>query len=209
MGYRSAPFSGGQGVYLRYLSQALQALGHQVTVISGPPYPDLVAGVTLVKLPSLDLYSRDLWSVDREELRNSLGRKEWLSKLTGGFAEPWTFGERVRDWLLAHAAQFDVIHDNQTLAPGILDLQRAGLPVVTTVHHPITRDLRAALSGEPIWWRRLLIRRWHDFLGMQKRVASRLDHIVTVSAASAMDITTDSMARVSHGRRIRSHTSSW
>ena len=43
LGYRSAPFSGGQGVYLRYLSQALTATGHQVTVISGPPYPDLVS----------------------------------------------------------------------------------------------------------------------------------------------------------------------
>ena len=33
LGYRSAPFSGGQGVYLRYLSQSLTALGHTVTVI--------------------------------------------------------------------------------------------------------------------------------------------------------------------------------
>lgn len=178
-------------MYLRYLSQALQALGHRVTVVSGPPYPHLVEGVELVTLPSLDLYSRDLWSVGRQELRNRLGRKEWLSKLSGGFAEPWAFGERARDWLLENANHFDVIHDNQTLAPGILDLQKAGLPVVTTVHHPITRDLRVALSGEPIWWRRLLIRRWHSFLGMQKRVASRLNHIATVSAASAIDIATD------------------
>ena len=55
LGYRSAPFSGGQGVYLRYLSQALAMLGHQVTVISGPPYPQLVDGVTLVEWPGLDL----------------------------------------------------------------------------------------------------------------------------------------------------------
>ena len=128
LGYRSAPFSGGQGVYLRYLSQALVALGHDVTVISGPPYPDLVEGVALVKLPSLDLYARDLWSVGRAELRDPLGRKEWLSKLTGGFAEPWAFGERARDWLLDHADQFEVVHDNQTLADGILDLQRAACP---------------------------------------------------------------------------------
>ena len=80
------------------------------------------------------------------ELRDPLAEK-WVSKLTGGFAEPWTFGERVRDWLLAHADQFDVVHDNQTLADGILDLQRACLPVVTTIHHPITRDLRVALSA--------------------------------------------------------------
>lgn len=178
-------------MYLRYLSRALQGLGHHVTVISGPPYPNLVAGVKLVKLPSLDLYSRDLWSVEWGELQNRLGRTEWLSKLTGGFAEPWAFGERARDWLLENAHRFDVVHDNQTLAPGILDLQRAGLPVVTTVHHPITRDLRMALSGEPIWWRRILMRRWHSFLAMQEQVASQLDHIVTVSSASAIDIATD------------------
>ena len=191
LGYRSAPFSGGQGVYLRYLSQALMQLGHQVTVISGPPYPHLAEGVELVKLPSLDLYSRDLWSVTRAELANRLGRKEWFSKLSGGFAEPETFGERVRDWLLDHADEFDVVHDNQTLADGILDLQRANLPVVTTIHHPITRDLRVALAREPRWWLRLMIRRWHRFLGMQSRVAGRLRHIVTVSRCSAADIATD------------------
>ena len=191
LGYRSAPFSGGQGVYLRYLSQALIQLGHKVTVISGPPYPHLVEGVELVKLPSLDLYSRDLWSVTRAELGDRLGRKEWFSKLSGGFAEPETFGERVRDWLLDHADEFDVVHDNQTLADGILDLQRASLPVVTTIHHPITRDLRVALAGEPRWWWRLMIRRWHRFLGMQSRIARRLRHIVTVSRCSAADIATD------------------
>ena len=191
LGYRSAPFSGGQGVYLRYLSQALAQMGHQVTVISGPPYPHLVEGVELIKLPSLDLYSRDLWSVTREEMGNRLGRKEWLSKLSGGFAEPETFGERAREWLLDHADEFDVVHDNQTLADGILDIQRAGLPVVTTIHHPITRDLKVALAGEPQWWWRLMIRRWHRFLGMQARVAAELRHIVTVSRCSAADIATD------------------
>ena len=191
LGYRSAPFSGGQGVYLRYLSQALAQMGHEVTVISGPPYPHLVEGVELIKLPSLDLYSRDLWSVTRAELGDRLGRKEWLSKLSGGFAEPETFGERAREWLLDHADEFDVVHDNQTLADGILDLQRAGLPVVTTIHHPITRDLKVALAGEPRWWWRLMIRRWHRFLGMQARVAAELRHIVTVSRCSAADIATD------------------
>jgi glycosyltransferase involved in cell wall biosynthesis len=93
--------------------------------------------------------------------------------------------------LLDHADDFDVVHDNQTLADGILDLQRAGLPVVTTIHHPITRDLRVALAGEPSWWWRLMIRRWHRFLGMQSRVAGQLRHIVTVSRCSAADIATD------------------
>ena len=82
-------------------------LGHQVTVISGPPYPQLVEGVRLVKLPSLDLYARESMAVTLSELRDPLGRREWISKLTGGFAEPWTFGERARDWVLEHADDFD------------------------------------------------------------------------------------------------------
>ena len=39
LGYRSHPFGGGQGVYLRYLSKALLELGHRVDVISGPALP--------------------------------------------------------------------------------------------------------------------------------------------------------------------------
>ena len=58
LSYRSNPFSGGQGIYVKYLSRSLVKLGHEVTVFSGPPYPDLDLGVKLVKVPSLDLYSK-------------------------------------------------------------------------------------------------------------------------------------------------------
>ncbi len=192
LGYRSAPFSGGQGVYLKYLSRALVKLGHTVTVISGPPYPDLDVEVELQKLPSLDLYAHGLKSVGLSQLfKDHLARAEWLSKLTGGFIEPWTFGERARDWLLAHADRFDVVHDNQTLSDGILDIQTAGIPLVTTIHHPITRDRKLALAAEPSWTRRLMIRRWHDFLTMQIAVARQLNYIVTVSGASRTDIIAD------------------
>ncbi len=56
LGYRSNPYSGGQGVYLKYLSKALVELGHQVDVISGEPYPHLDPKVGLVKLPGLNLF---------------------------------------------------------------------------------------------------------------------------------------------------------
>ena len=35
LGYRSHPFSGGQGIYIHYLSQALVNAGHQVDVKIG------------------------------------------------------------------------------------------------------------------------------------------------------------------------------
>ena len=41
LGYRSNPYSGGQGIYLRFLSRALLQAGHLVDVISGEPYPEL------------------------------------------------------------------------------------------------------------------------------------------------------------------------
>ena len=190
-GYRSAPFSGGQGVYLKYLSRALMRAGHEVTVISGPPYPHLDDGIALVELPSLDLYQHGLKSVRPRQLLNKLSRVEWLSKLTGGFVEPWTFGERLRDWLLAHRDDFDIVHDNQSIADGVLDLQCAGIPVLTTIHHPITRDLRLALDNERLWYMRALLRRWHSFLRMQGRVARQLNSIVTVSSLSRKDIIAD------------------
>lgn len=192
LGYRSAPFSGGQGIYLKYLSRALAKQGHHVTVFSGPPYPELDDAIPLEKLPSLDLYTHGLDSVSVRTLATDrLGRIEWLSKLTGGFVEPWVFGERVRAALLPRMGDFDIVHDNQTLADGILDLQHAGMPVVTTIHHPITRDLRLALAAEQRWHYRLLIKRWHSFLTMQGRVARSLDNIVTVSSASRRDIVSD------------------
>src|SRR5207237_5168337 len=56
LAYRGNPHSGGQGVYTRHLTRALTALGHQVTVFAGQPYPLLDPGVGFVPVPSLDLY---------------------------------------------------------------------------------------------------------------------------------------------------------
>ena len=85
---------------------------------------------------------------------------------------------------LAQGNPYDVVHDNQTLAPGVLALQRWGVPLVTTIHHPIQQDLALALDQQRDWKGRLLVRRWHHFLRMQERVVPQLKHLVTVSAAS-------------------------
>ena len=55
--YRSAPFGGGQGIFVFELSKALNDLGHYVDVISGPPYPKLENNIKLIKSPGLDLFS--------------------------------------------------------------------------------------------------------------------------------------------------------
>jgi len=191
LGYRSKPHAGGQGVYLRYLSKALVEAGHRVDVISGPPYPHLDPGVRLIQLPSLDLFENGLLSLRPRHLRSATDMMEWTSKLTGGFAEPYTFGRRAVKYLGTHGTDYDLIHDNQSLSYGMLELQRMGLPLVTTVHHPITSDLRIALQAARYPWDRLLVRRWHYFLTMQKKVVRELRNIVTVSDCSRQDIARD------------------
>lgn len=191
LGYRSKPHAGGQGVYLKYLSKALVDAGHTVDVISGPPYPELDPRVRLIELPSLDLFENGLGSLRLRHLRSFTNIIEWVSKLTGGFAEPYTFGRRAVKYLREHCADYDLIHDNQSLSYGMLQLQAMGLPLVTTVHHPITSDLRIALAAAPRWHQRLLIRRWHSFLSMQKKVIKQLHHVVTVSDCSRQDISRD------------------
>ena len=191
LGYRSQPYSGGQGVYLKYLSKALVDAGHSVDVISGPPYPHLDSRVRLIELPSMDLFVNGLGSLRPHHLKSMTNILEWLSKLTGGFAEPYTFGRRAVKYLKENGHNYDLIHDNQSLSYGMLQLQDMGLPLVTTVHHPITSDLRIALSAARNWYERLLIRRWHSFLTMQKRVVKQLHNIVTVSDCSRQDIARD------------------
>ena len=177
LGYRSHPFGGGQGVYIKYLSKALVEAGHEVDVISGPPYPHLDPRVRLIELPSLDLFANGLGSLRPRHLKSLTNIIEWTSKLTGGFAEPYTFGRRAVKYLKAHRDRYDLVHDNQSLSYGMLEIQRMGIPLVTTLHHPITSDLRIALTAARRWHERLLIRRWHSFLGMQKKVVRRLEGI--------------------------------
>ena len=191
LGYRSAPFVGGQGIYLKYLSKALVDAGHSVDVISGPPYPDLDPRVKLIEMPSLDLFAgpqHHALALRPKHLLSWSDFFEWWSMLTGGFAEPYSFCRRVADYVKKHGHQYDLVHDNQSLGYGLLSLQKMGIPTIATVHHPITRDLELALNAAPNWWYRLLARRWHSFLGMQKKVVQRLDHVVTVSEQSRSDI---------------------
>ncbi len=191
LGYRSQPFGGGQGIYLHYLSKALVEAGHKVDVISGPPYPELDPRVRLIHIPSLDLFVHGLGSLRPRHLLSFTDMLEWTSKLTGGFAEPYTFGRRVRKYLHRHGRHYDLIHDNQSLSYGVMKLQDEGFALVTTVHHPITHDLRIALRAARTWYERLLVRRWHSFLHMQRKVIGRLRHVITVSQHSRVDIAAD------------------
>jgi glycosyltransferase involved in cell wall biosynthesis len=188
--YRGNPHCGGQGVYSRHLTRELTALGHDVTMFAGLPWPVADDPVVLEKVTSLDLYRREHpfrvpWPYEFNTIEDI---QEFAIMCSAGFPEPYAFSRRVYKQMRDRRDQFDILHDNQCLGTGLLDFQRDGWPLVHTLHHPITvdRDLELAHATNP--WRRLTLRRWYGFLGMQMTVARRLPRHLTVSENSKKDI---------------------
>lgn len=193
LSYRSKTHCGGQGVYVRHLSRGLVDLGHHVVVFSGQPYPEVLdPRVSLCKVPSLDLYREpDPFRVPHpREIRGGIDLLELTTMWTAGFPEPRTFSLRAARLLANRRGDFDVVHDNQSLGVGLLEIAAMGLPVVATVHHPITRDRLLDVAAAR-WWRKPLVRRWYGFSKMQQRVARSIPDLLTVSSSSADDIAAD------------------
>lgn len=193
LSYRSKPHCGGQGVYIRHLSRELVALGHSVEVFSGQPYPELDEGVGLTKVPSLDLYREpDPFRVPHwREFRDRIDVEEFLTMCAAGFPEPKTFSSRVARLLKARKDDFDVVHDNQVLGYGMMKIEELGLPLVTTIHHPITFDRRIDIGQTRNPWRKFTLWRWYGFLRMQAKVARKARKVLTPSETSKRDIAKD------------------
>jgi glycosyltransferase involved in cell wall biosynthesis len=194
LAYRGKPHVGGQGVYTRHLAKALVDLGHHVEVLGGQPYPVLDDRVPLVELPSLDIYNDHfpmrmpgLW-----ELKHWTDFLEVTAFSFGTFPEPLAFSMRAWDHLRHRKDDFDIVQDNQCLGYGLLLIERQlGLPILGTIHHPITVDRRLEMEAAESWYKRLTLRRWYAFVDMQTQVARRLERIITVSENSFKDIVTD------------------
>ncbi len=187
LSYRSAKYGGGQGVYVRDISFALSLLGHDVDVISGPPYPNLHDNVKLIKLPGLDLFESFVF---KDRLRKFFKKKnknkddfyEFFIALIGGFPEPKTFGNRV-DKYLKHNVDYDVILDNQSLSYGLLNIQKR-FPLIEIIHHPITFDYKFELAASNKIRYKISRHLWYGFLKMQVKVAPKLETIITPSKSS-------------------------
>lgn len=189
LSYRSNPHCGGQGVYVRHLSRALTDLGHRVTVLAGPPDPQLDPDIEVVTVPGLDLYNpEDPFRVPSlRELCDPVNLMEWLGVSTMGFPEPFTFGIRALSWVRRHRERYDIVHDNQSLSYGVWSMSHF-IPTTATIHHPITVDRDIAVKAVKPLWKKVKHLRWYSFIGMQKRVAPSLSKIITVSTCARDDI---------------------
>ena len=194
LSYRSAPFGGGQGIYVHDISKALSLMGHQVDVISGPPYPNLDEKVNLIKLPGLDLFQtfsfKDRLKIFiKKKNKRAIDFYEFFSTFFGGFPEMSTFGERAKEFLDKNL-HYDIVIDNQSISYGMLEIQKK-FPLIEIIHHPITKDYKFELQSSSSFMYKLSRHRWYSFLKMQKRVAPQLKTIVTPSINSLKDIASD------------------
>ncbi len=191
--YRSAPFGGGQGIFVFELSKALHNLGHNVDVISGPPYPNLKNSIKLIKSPGLNLFStfdfQDRLKIFSEKKNKSADDwYEFISALFGGFPELKTFGNRAQN--LLSESSYDVVIDNQSLSYGMIKVQK-NIPLIEIIHHPITKDYRYDIKFSKGMIQKISKWRWFSFLKMQKKVSLKLKVISTPSHNSKKDITKD------------------
>jgi glycosyltransferase involved in cell wall biosynthesis len=192
--YHGSMQSGGQGVYLANVTRELARLGHDVHVISGPPYPVLDAAVTHHRI---ETHSFQRMMLDRRAFFHDGAAMEHFAPLNFyEFASTRftltsvmaTFSARALVRLAqieAGAGPFDVVHDNQSLGYGLLMMQQAlGRPVVANVHHPLDIDMRTGVAHVASLREKVKRILWYPWQ-MQRIVARRLGAVISGSQASA------------------------
>jgi len=188
--YRGNPYSGGQGIYIYYLSREFLRMGHEVEVIASAPLPEVSEGIILHHLRSSSIYHPgSSFRRNLPKVRNPVDLHELCASRLGIFAEPWAFSFRAYAKLkeLCKQRRFDIIHDNQGLGYGLLLMKRLNIPVIATIHHPLPIDRQADLEQANGLRERWRIKKFYSFIRMQAFVARRLDRIITVSQSSAKD----------------------
>ena len=180
--YRGNPFCGGQGVYLRHLSRALAGRGHRVHVFTGPPYPGEMPWADVHLLPDENFIVRPARYFPARKMLDPFHLFEYGLARLG--SNPEMLAQSLRLYLLLRRLHreepFDVLHDNHSLGYGLLLVQRLGLPVVATIHHPLGIDRREDLRQMQGLLRRARRAIYYPLV-MQGVVARRLDGVITVS----------------------------
>ena len=105
-------------------------------------------------------------------------------------------------WAKLNYSNYDVVHDNQTLAYGLLKLKKMGVPVVGTIHHPITMDKKIDIKHAETISLKILKWRWYSFLNMQMKVARKLDPIIVVSENTRKDLARDFKIDINKTRKV-------
>jgi len=200
--YRGNMRCGGQGIYLWFLARELARMGHRVDVFVGPPYPDpMPFAQSVTELPNEQFWGR--WFAGDAaamlprpnplSIFEPLNFYELMGSWFGFLPEPFAFSVRAFRAVakrLRAGEHYDVVHDVQCLGYGMLGLRSLGLPLVSTVHHPLTVDRRASFIRDESVREAIGTMAFYP-IGMQSFVARRLDRLFTSSHVSAQQIRRD------------------
>jgi glycosyltransferase involved in cell wall biosynthesis len=208
--YQGNMYSGGQGVYLHYITRELVKLGHEVHVISGRPYPRLADGVVHHKLHTYTLWAfldgRDegAYNDAPQAMLHPWNFYEFASTRVSLGSLFFSFSVRAYQKLgeiEREYGPFDLVHDNQTLGYGILAMKKLmGKPVVASLHHPLAIDKANNLREAKTLARRLSREIW--FPGrMQSIVANGIDMVLTGSRNSAQSVSASMDIPLEHIRQ--------
>jgi len=211
--YRGNMNSGGQGVYLWFLAREMARLGHEVHVFVGPPYPDPMPFARVVRLPNQQFWAKWVLGqtdqiVPREDplqILSPLNFYELVASRIGFLPELFAFSIRAFRQIaneLRRGGRFDLVHDVQCLGYGLLGLKAMGLPVVTTVHHPLTVDRRASFHRDESLLQAIGTMKFYP-IGMQSFVARRLDAVFTSSEIGRKQIAQDFRVRPERLHNLR------
>jgi glycosyltransferase involved in cell wall biosynthesis len=183
-GYRGNPYCGGQGIYIYNLSRELAKLGVEVDVMVGPPYPDpLEEWATVYKIENLNIWSIKTKDIPYEKLVRIFSPwnfADYILIRLHMFPEMETYSFRAFFALkkILKEKRYDIIHDIQSLGWATVPMKGYGIPIVTTVHHPLTKDREADLMGNFGLWDKTTTILFYPLV-MQSFVIKRLDRVIT------------------------------
>jgi glycosyltransferase involved in cell wall biosynthesis len=184
LGYRGNPYCGGQGIYIYNLSRELARLGVEVDVMVGPPYPDpLEDWATVYKIENLNLWSITTRNIPYEKLHRIFSPWNFIDYVMTRFRffyEMETFSFKAFFALknILKTKRYDIIHDIQSLGWGTVPMKGYGMPIVTTVHHPLTKDMEADMMNSFGLWDKTTTILFYPLV-MQSFVIKRLDRVIT------------------------------
>ena len=191
LSYRSDPFSGGQGIYIKNISEALHNRGHEITIFSGNPLPEVNKAIKVVRIETPGFFET-FDSLERLKIftsleKNRLNFMDFFETFTGTFTEPVFFGERLvkNKYFQETIDEFDIFHDNQSISSYPETVLKK---LVTTLHHPIHVDKEIDLTTEKSFLTRLSIKRWYSFLNFQKKNLKAVKKVISPSLSSKNDI---------------------
>lgn len=191
LSYRSDPFSGGQGIYIKNVSEALQNRGHEVTIFSGNPLPIVSNKIKVVEINTPGYFetfnSFERFKIFQAQEKTRLDLWDFIETFTGTFTEPIFFGDRLlqNTEFAKTVDSYDVFHDNQSISNYPDSINKK---LITTLHHPIHVDRDIDLENESSFLRKLAIKRWYSFLNFQKKNLNKVKKIISPSKSSKKDI---------------------